>query len=145
MKKMLLTSLVILVVVSSAPLMAKPALEKAADWAGEKANWVKDKAHSAKDKIKKALSSEITTVKEFTVNLSKVVGGGTVILFGAYLAHANLYNQTDFRLRRTGLGLIGIAMALCATPFFFEGAKELVEKKINFSAIARDTKSYFKD
>lgn len=145
MKIYLLTSLVILLAVSNTSLQAKPALEKAADWAGEKANWVKDQAHSAKDKIKKALSSEITTLKEFMINLSKVVGGGTVIIFGAYLAHANLYNQRNFNLNKTGLGLIGIAMALCATPFFFEGAKELVEKKINFSAIARDTKSYFKD
>jgi hypothetical protein len=142
MTKNLFTSLVILLAVSNTALDAKSAFDKAASWTQEKAHWAKEKAHLAKDKIKNALRPETRTVKELAINVTKVVGGGTAIVFGCYLAHANLFMQRNFELRNTLVGLLGVAMVLGGIPFFLDGAKDLTEKKINFSAIADDARSY---
>ncbi len=130
-------------IIACVPMQADSFFDKASAWAENKTNWAKDKANWAKNKVRSVVNSEINTVEELSKNVARVVGGGTMIIFGCYLAHHNLIQaQQNFSPNKTIPGLLGVAIALAGIHLFADGAKELSEKKINFEAIARDAKRH---
>lgn len=132
-----------LIIIGTAPqaLQAKP--NKAKRFFKKASNWISDQAHVAKSKVKSIVHAEINTVEDLSKNVAKVIGGGAMIVYGYYLAHANLIRSNQQpTMQQTGIGFLGVAVLLAGIPIFADGAKELSQKKINFEAIADDAQRY---